>query len=330
MKYIEVVGIMGTGKTSLARLFNEKAGFDIVIEREQDLDRLFFLKEYLSEPEKYAFEGTLNFLGFHVNRIRESLSKLPEDATVLVDTAILNQYAYAKGAVSDEELAYIQAGRKPHVDRPIDRGSLVRLAGDRNMILLCLMYFTQAYGFYFNITWLPTYLARRGLSHETIGVWAGVLAGLPLILSSIADLTGGLTTDRLTRAYGLRIGRCAVGFVSMVVAGVAMIAGATVESAVVAALLIAISGAADSFLLGSCWGVCQDVGGANAGLVAGCMNTAGQLGAFLSPIILPYFADPAVPLCIAGGLYLLGALCWLGIDPRRPIQVHEDKLALEI
>jgi len=233
-------------------------------------------------------------------------------------------------AVSDDELAYIQAGRKPHVDRPIDRRSLGRLAGDRNMILLCLMYFTQAYGFYFNITWLPTYLARRGLSHETIGVWAGVLAGLPLILSSVADLTGGLTTDRLTRAYGLRIGRCAVGFVSMVVAGVAMIAGATVESAIVAALLIAISGAADSFLLGSCWGVCQDVGGANAGLVAGCMNTAGQLGAFLSPIILPYFADPAVPLCIAGGLYLLGALCWLGIDPRRPIQVHEDKLALEI
>jgi deoxyadenosine/deoxycytidine kinase len=107
MKYIEVVGIMGTGKTSLARLFNEKAGFDIVIEREQDLDRLFFLKEYLSEPEKYAFEGALNFLGFHVNRIRESLSKLPEDATVLVDTAILNQYAYAKGAVSGEELEAI-------------------------------------------------------------------------------------------------------------------------------------------------------------------------------------------------------------------------------
>ncbi|MGE3818720.1 MAG: hypothetical protein AB7I30_04745, partial [Isosphaeraceae bacterium] len=112
--------------------------------------------------------------------------------------------------------------------------------------------------------------------------------------------------------------------VSLTVAGVTLIAGATAESAIVSALLIAISGAADSFLLASCWGVCQDVGGQNAGLVSGCMNTAGQIGAVLSPILLPYFADPMVPLCIAGGLYLLGALCWLGIDPTRPIQIRLD------
>ena len=47
---------------------------------------------------------------------------------------------------------------------------------------------------------------------------------------------------------------------------------------------------------------------------------AGQLGAVLSPIILPYFRDPAVPLCIAGGLYLLGALCWLFIDACTPLE----------
>jgi hypothetical protein len=105
----------------------------------------------------------------------------------------------------------------------------------------------------------------------------------------------------------------------LVVAGVALIAGATTRDAIASALWIAVSGASASFLLGSCWGVCQDIGGPHAGLVSGCMNTAGQVGAVLSPIILPYFADPAVPLCIAGGLYLLGAACWLGVDPRRPI-----------
>ena len=77
-----------------------------------------------------------------------------------------------------------------------------------------------------------------------------------------------------------------------------------------------------SFLLGSCWGVCQDIGGPHAGLVAGCMNTAGQAGAVLSPVILPYFKDPAIPLCIAGSLYLLGALCWIAVDPRR--EIHLD------
>ena len=40
------------------------------------------------------------------------------------------------------------------------------------MIALCLMYFTQAYGFYFNITWLPTYLEKaRGFSSACWGCW---------------------------------------------------------------------------------------------------------------------------------------------------------------
>ena len=86
------------------------------------------------------------------------------------------------------------------------------------------MYFTQAYGFYFNITWLPTYLKKaRGFS----ALQLGVLAGLPLILSAVADLVGGLTTDRLSARFGLRVGRCGIGGASLLVAGVAMIAGAT-------------------------------------------------------------------------------------------------------
>ena len=50
------------------------------------------------------------------------------------------------------------------------------------------------------------------------------------------------------------------------------------------------------------------------------MDRAGQLGDFLSPIILPYFLregaeDWATPLYIAGTLYIAGSACWLFIDP---------------
>jgi MFS transporter, ACS family, glucarate transporter len=225
-------------------------------------------------------------------------------------------------SVGEEERRAIESGRSAIPDHRLDAATLRAVLADRNLLALCLMYFTQAYGFYFNITWLPTYLARdRGLTAERLGLMAGVLAGLPLILSSVADVVGGLTTDRLTRARGLRAGRCRVGGASLVVAGLTLIAGATARDAITSALLIALSGASASFLLGSCWGVCQDIAGPHAGLVAGCMNTAGQVGAVLSPVILPYFANPAVPLCIAGGLYLVGAACWLLVDPRRPIVV---------
>jgi MFS transporter, ACS family, glucarate transporter len=230
--------------------------------------------------------------------------------------------------VGEAERKYIESGRKPFRPHRLDAVTLGRILSDRNVILLCLMYFTQAYGFYFNITWLPTYLREaRGFS----GLQLGVLAGLPLILSAVADLTGGLATDRLARERGLRAGRCWIGGASLSVAGVAMIAGARAEDAMVSALLIAMAGAADSFLLGSAWGTCLDIAGPHAGLVTGAMNTAGQLGAFLSPIILPRFLpegaeDWATPLYIAGALYLAGACCWLFIDPRRTIPHIESPL----
>jgi MFS family permease len=230
-------------------------------------------------------------------------------------------------AVSWSERKYIESGRLADRPHDLDAASLKQIVGNRNVVALCLMYFTQAYGFYFNITWLPTYLKEaRGFSGTTLGF----LAGLPLVLSALADLAGGLATDRLVRARGLRVGRCVIGGASLVVAGLFLIAGSFTEHDLLAAVLIAVAGAADSFLLGAAWGVCLDIAGPHAGLVTGAMNTAGQIGAFLSPIILPYFLetgaeDWATPLSIAGGLYLVGAACWLFIDPGRPIPVARDQ-----
>jgi MFS family permease len=229
--------------------------------------------------------------------------------------------------VSAEELKLIESGRQPLAPHHLDAATLRRIATDRNLVALCLMYFTQAYGFYFNLTWLPTYLEKvRGFSAMRLGL----LAGLPLILSSLADLLGGLTTDRVSRRLGLRAGRCGVGGVSLLVAGVALIAGVAVRDDLAAALLISLSGAAASFLLGASWGVCIDIAGPHAGLVTACMNTAGQIGAVLSPIILPFFLertpeDWTTPLLIQGALYCTGAVCWLFVDPRRPIALGADK-----
>jgi sugar phosphate permease len=223
-------------------------------------------------------------------------------------------------SVSPAEVELIRRGRAPLEKHHLDRSTLALLLSNRNLVALCLMYFTQSYGFYFYITWLPTYLQKaRGFSATTLGV----MAGLPLILSVAADLFGGVSTDRVARRFGLRAGRVGVGAASFFVASAAMIAGTWVENALTAGVLIAVAAAASNFTLGAAWGACIDIGGPHSGLVGACMNTSGQVGGFLSPIIVAYvvqnFSNWAAPLYFTGLLYFFGGLCWLVVNPNRPI-----------
>lgn len=223
-------------------------------------------------------------------------------------------------SVGPEELALIQKGRTAQAAHGFRSVQWRKLLTNRNLIALCVMYFTQSYGFYFYITWLPSYLEKaRGFSAGTLGI----LAGLPLILSVGADLLGGLTTDGATRRFGLRVGRTGVGVVSFVAASVTMIAGTAIADPVLAAVLIAVAAAASAFPLGAAWGACIDIGGEHAGVVSACMNTSGQIGALFSPVILAYavqhFANWRAPLYLTGALYMVGALAWIAVDAERPI-----------
>ncbi len=224
-------------------------------------------------------------------------------------------------AVSGRELSHIQQGRGAiEGGHHLDWATWKRLLANRSLIALCLMYFTQGYGFYFYITWLPTYLEKeRGFTSLSLGA----LAGLPLMLSVLADLFGGLTTDRLTKRFGLRVGRCGVGGVALLLAGVLLITGTAARDPLLAAVLISLASASSNFLLGASWGTCIDIAGNHAGVVSACMNTAGQVGGVLSPIVIALvverFANWSAPLYLAGLLYLCGAACWWLIEPCRPI-----------
>jgi MFS family permease len=222
-------------------------------------------------------------------------------------------------AVSRAELEHIRKGRTDagHHFAAVPWGRLVR---SRTLWALCLMYFTQVYGFYYYITWLPKYLSKeRGFDSMQLGL----MAGMPLLLSVLADLFGGLATDWATRRFGLRAGRCGVGSFSLLVAGLGVLAGSVASDPLTAALLISFGGAMANFLLGASWGVCLDISGGHAGVVTACMNSAGQVGGVLSPIAATYavawFHHGAAPLWIVGGLYLFGCLCWFFVDPRQTL-----------
>ncbi|HEY2017030.1 MAG TPA: MFS transporter [Bryobacteraceae bacterium] len=221
-------------------------------------------------------------------------------------------------AVRAGELEFIEKGRMIAAGERSDSTPWKALLANRTAVLICLMYFTQAYGFNFYVTWLPTYLKNvRGFTSVSLGV----LAGLPLALSVLAGLSGGATTDWLTRRFGLRIGRATVGAAALLAAGGFMMAGTFTANPYSSAILIALGSAAANFMLPAAWGSCIDLGGRHAGTLSGAMNTSGQIGGVLSPMIVglcvQWFGSWSAPLYLTAALYFVGAICWAGIDPSR-------------
>jgi sugar phosphate permease len=221
-------------------------------------------------------------------------------------------------SVSVEEADLIEHGRV--IDAPSNGLEYWRkLFANRNLLPLCIMYFGNTWCFYFCITWFPTYLSEaRGFNAMKLGI----MAGLPLMAAAAASFCGGFVTDRLSRRYGLWIGRSVVGAAGYMVAMVAMFCGAAAADPVLATVLIALAVAGCMFTLGAAWGVCIDIGGNHSGVVSAAMNTAGQVGGFLSPIVVTKVVEKyqwSAPIYLMAGLFLLGAVAWLTVDPNKRV-----------
>jgi MFS family permease len=220
--------------------------------------------------------------------------------------------------VNAAEAALIERERRMVSHHSAGRNVWRLMAASPNVWLLCLAYLPNAYGSYFVMTWLPTYLSeRRGFEKEALSLFAG----LPLLLSVLGDIGGGAVTDWLAVRLGARLGRVAVCTGGYLVAGLAMFGSVAAATPVSAAVLIAVAVAASMFTLSASWATAMDVGGAHTAVVSAAMNTSGQIGAIVSPIVTGWtvqrFSDWQMPLVLMGVLYSLAALVWLAIDPRR-------------
>ena len=222
--------------------------------------------------------------------------------------------------VNASELEKILAGREINDGHYAGLTFWKKALSHQNTLPLCLLYFPNSFAFYFCITWLPTYLKE---THAFSIASLGIFAGLPLILSVSGDLFGGITTDFLTMRFGLRAGRAGVGATAYLLAGTAMILAALAHQPVLAAILISLAVAASMFTLAASWSICQDIGGNHTGVISALMNTSGQIGSVLSPLIVTFllqrFGSWSAPLAAMGCLFLAGTVAWCCVDPRKQI-----------
>jgi MFS transporter, ACS family, glucarate transporter len=194
-----------------------------------------------------------------------------------------------------------------------------------NLAFICLMYFAYGYGLYFYITWLPTYLLdARGFSIASTK-W---LAALPWALSALGFWFGGWATDYLVKRTGnLKIARCGLGAAGYAAGALALIAVAEVDDSLLAACLLALALCFQTMTISAAWAVCLDVGRQNAGVVTGFMNTVGNIGGAIAPIVVGYAVNEwqswTLPFYVMAGVFGFGILMWLLVDPKRSVVRNE-------
>jgi MFS family permease len=218
-------------------------------------------------------------------------------------------------AVSPAELAEIEQGRGADGEVHLRWSRLL----SPNLLLIYGMYFAMGYTLYFNLTWLPTYLQQvRGFTLQQ----AGWLAGAVLLTGAIMTWVGGKATDILVRRYGLKVGR-SLGGVTLPIAGVLLVFAAQTESPMAAAMLLAATLGVGDLCVSSCWSICHDVGGKRAGVVTGAMNTFGNIGGAISPLVVGYavqwWNSWTVPFYVTAGVYLAGGIFTLLVNPRKQV-----------
>jgi MFS transporter, ACS family, glucarate transporter len=222
--------------------------------------------------------------------------------------------------VNAAELAHIQHGRPPDSRHTVGREYWGRLFLSRNVVLLCLMYLSNSTIFYFCITWLPTYLKNR---HGFDATALGFLSGLPLLVSVPSDLFGGALSDRLSKRFGLRVGRCYLGAAAYALVTALLFLAASSSTPMVAAVSIAIATGLTMLTLGAAWSTCIEVARNHAGVVGAVMNTSGQVASLLIPLVVGYsvqwFNNWDFPIYLLAFMFLGGTVCWLFIDPYRPV-----------
>jgi ACS family glucarate transporter-like MFS transporter len=226
------------------------------------------------------------------------------------------QHPAAKAA----DLAYIRKDSSPPGPQSAVRTPWKRLFLSGNLWAIFWMYFGTSYGFWFLLTWLPTYLIRQ---HKLSAERSGFYAALPLAVGGVSCLIGGVLSDWLALRLGsLLWGRRLVGLGGYLLAAGGFAAASLVQKPLAAILCLTLAEAGLDLAVPVAWAACLEVGGIFGGTATGFMNAGSSISAFISPLAAAWlytkFGSFDAMFMSAAGVYLISGLLWLKIDATKP------------
>jgi ACS family glucarate transporter-like MFS transporter len=234
-------------------------------------------------------------------------------------------------AVSPSELKKIQDGLESYqavaaaggtgTQKPAQVGISWRaIFHRRDLAALMVGYFGFGYIAWIFFSWFFLYMAQvRGFDLKESARYAM----LPFLSMTVFCLAGGALSDRLTRAYGLRTGRCVLAAVSLFSTAIFLILGSQVHSPSLAGIILA-GGAGTLYLSqSSFFSVSVDIAGRSSGVFSSIVNMGGQIGGAVTASLTPWIAEHfgwTSSFGAAAVLAIVGGFCWLVVHPERPLE----------
>ena len=189
----------------------------------------------------------------------------------------------------------------------------------RDLPALIITYFGFGYTAWIFFSWFFLYMAQvRGFNLKA----SAMFSMLPFLSMTIGCLGGGALSDRLTRAYGLRVGRCGLASVAYLFTAVFLVLGSRVQSPQLAGVILAGGAGALYVSQSSFWSVSADIAGRSSGVFSSMVNMGAQVGGAVTASLTPWVAQRfgwTTSFGIAAALAVVGAVLWMTVHPERPL-----------
>ena len=242
--------------------------------------------------------------------------------------------------VNEAELAHIESDNVQTMTATV-KASFAEVFTSLNMSLAMLQYFASNVTFFISLTWLPSYIRNRWPDDPNAIYYSAV----PLIFAAFAQwIAGSMVTILYNRGFhmGSRRATAIIGFglgvIGLVLAAVTdQLAFLTTDTSQLYWFVVcfAVATFGVDMTLSPSWTFCNDIGGANSGAVSASMNMVGNIGAALSAIAFPMFANANHFFYMAAGINLTAIVIWCFMNPNRtsdkalsPAQIRRRFIAM--
>ncbi len=185
---------------------------------------------------------------------------------------------------------------------------------------LSAMYALYGYCLAIYLDWFPKYLVEHREFNLT---QMGFYASLPLIAATVGDFVGGWTSDEVAKRTGnLKLARRGLAMAGFLVAATGILLATLSQDSVASVLYTCLGVFGLEITVGIAWAIPLDIGGDYAGSVSAVMNTCGNIGGAISPLLLAYLVEARgwdTPFLLASALCVLAAALWTRIDANKRI-----------